>query len=82
MTEQQVLGIIERQFRAMRLPLPWGFRDPKRDREGADVRERDAVLAWTRVARAIAIECEADCRRAARAASQVGFAVTRGRTRL
>ncbi len=40
------------------------------------------MVALRRAAARIVSECNSDNRRAARAASQVGFAVTRGRTRI
>lgn len=66
MTERQVLDIIEQEWRRRRLPV-------------FDRAMSDALRA---AARRIVREAEADQRAAARAASMVGFSVTRGRTRL
>lgn len=72
MTELQVLDIIDREFRAMGQPSPVQH----------DRRLRVNYAIWQRIARRIVAECNTDCQRAARAASMVGAAVTRGRTRL
>lgn len=52
MTEQQVLDIIVREFRALQLPLPAGISSPTK--------------AWRRAARRIVDECTTDCRAADR----------------
>ena len=82
MNEQRALDIIRAEFRAMRLPLPCGLAVNERDLRDGITDERQARMCWQRVARRIASECEDDKRAAARLSSQVGFAVTRGRTRL
>lgn len=66
MNERQVLDIIEQELRRRGLPRP----EPK------------MVEALRVAALRIAREAESDQRAAARTASMVGFAVTRGRTRL
>lgn len=72
MNEVRVLDIIEQQFRAARLPLPEGLERPHTRK----------FVVWGRIARALASECDTDCRAAARAASMAGAMITRGRTRL
>lgn len=69
MHERRVLDLIELEVRRRGLPaLPASH-----------------PLVWKALrvaALQIVRECESDCRAAARTASLVGFAVTRGRTRL
>ena len=87
MNEQRVLEIIAGEFRAMGLPLPAGLmrhedqRYRQRPVNDEQLASRQA-LAWRRAARRIVSDAEQDCRAAARLSSQVGFAVTRGRTKL
>lgn len=88
MTEQQVLDIIAREFRAAHLPLPDGLVRHEDHRYRQRPLDDDKQLttrqatAWRRAALRIVSECETEKRAAARLSSQVGFAVTRGRTRL
>lgn len=74
MNELWVLDTIEREFRAMRLPVPEGI--------GPRSRAHAASAVWQRIARRIVDECNSDNRRAARTASIAGSMITRGRTRL
>jgi hypothetical protein len=74
MNEMWVLDTIEREFRAMHLPIPDGLTRP--------LRHTPQAIAWARIARRIVDECNSDNRRAARTASIAGSMITRGRTKL
>lgn len=81
MNEQQVLEIIRQEFRALHLEPPEGLDRSIPVKVSLPGGARSAI-AWQRIARRIVSESESDNRRAARTASIVGFAVTRGRTKL
>jgi hypothetical protein len=83
MNERRVLDIIRAEFRALGLEEPEGISHHM----AGPIRRLTPRLsrvntAWLRAARRIVSECDDDKRTAARLSSQVGFAVTRGRTRL
>ena len=81
MTELQVLDIIRSEFRRGQLPMPCGLGVTERDDRDGITSERHARLCWVRIARRIVSECDTERRQAARHASIVGAAVTRGRVR-
>jgi hypothetical protein len=74
MNERQVIDLIVREFRAMRLEPPIGL--------GAPHLRNPTAVAWSRAVRRIVEECQSDNRQAARTASIAGAMVTRGRTKL
>jgi hypothetical protein len=74
MNERQVIDIIVREFRAMRLEPPDGL--------GAPHVRTPTSVAWARAVRSIVNESQSDNRQAARTASIMGAMITRGRTRL